>query len=68
MILANAVVDLISEGANLSTFRVEVWGEQPHDYSRIYEIMAKDEDSAAREGLDTFVSEITDLISRETFQ
>jgi hypothetical protein len=68
MILANAVVDLVSEGPNLSTFKVEVWGSEPHDYVRTYEILAKDEDSAAREGLDTFVSEITDLISQETFQ
>jgi len=68
MILANAVVDLVSEGPKLSTFRVEVWGNEPHDYVRTYEILAKDENSAAQEGLDTFVSEITDLISRETFQ
>lgn len=68
MILANAVVDLVSEGSNLHTFEVRVWGKIPHDYVRTYEILAKDEDSAAREGLDTFVHEITDLISGETFQ
>ena len=68
MIFANAVVDLVSAGPKLSTFRVEVWGEQPHDYCRTYEILAKDESSAAMEGLDTFVQEITDLISTETFQ
>lgn len=68
MIFANAVVDLISEGISLNTFKVEVWGKEPHDFVRTYEILAKDEDSAAREGLDTFVSEITNLISEETFQ
>lgn len=67
-ILANATVNLISEGTNLSKFQVEVWGDGDHDYSRTYEILAKDEDSAAREGLDTFIEEITDLISKETFQ
>ncbi len=68
MILANAVVDLVSEGPHLNTFKVEVWGKEPHDYVRTYEILAKDEDSAAKEGLDTFVHEITNLISQETFQ
>lgn len=68
MIFANATVDLVSEGPTLSTYRVEVWGKEPNDYVRTYEIMAKSEDAAAREGLDTFVEEITDLISKETFQ
>lgn len=68
MIFANATVDLVSEGPTLSTYRVEVWGKEPNDFVRTYEILAKDEDSAAREGLDTFVEEITDLISKETFQ
>lgn len=67
-ILANATVDLISEGPNLSTFRVEVWGKDPNDYVRTYEILAKSEDAAAREGLDTFIQEIMDLISEETMQ
>lgn len=67
-IFANAVVDLISEGPTLNKFKVEVWGREPNDYVRTYEILARDEDAAAREGLDVFVSEITDLISKETFQ
>ena len=68
MIFANATVDLVAEGTGLSTFKVEVWGKEPHDYVRTYEIMAKDEDAAAREGLDVFVEEIMDLISKETKQ
>lgn len=72
MILANAVVDVLTEpsidGKGLGKFRVEVWGEKPHDYSRIYTILAKDEGRAAQEGLDTFIDEITDMISQETFQ
>lgn len=68
MILANATVDLVAEGPGLSTFKVEVWGKEPHDYVRTYEIMAKTEDDAAREGLDVFVSEIMDLLDKETRQ
>lgn len=54
MIFASATVDLISAGK----FRVEVQGKEPHDYTRTYEILAKTEDEAARQGLDTFVEEI----------
>jgi len=72
MILANAVVDIIDEppkgGKGLGKFRVECWGEKPNDYTRIYVIHAKSEDAAAHEGIDTFVQEITNMISGETFQ
>lgn len=72
MILASAVVDTINEppanGKGLGTFRVECWGQSPNDYTRIYTIMAKDENAAAKEGIDTFVDEITNMISEETFQ
>ena len=67
MILANAVVDVIdappAHGQGLGLFKVEVWGRHPHDYVRIYEIRAKDDNLAAREGLDRFVEEIEKLIS-----
>jgi hypothetical protein len=67
MILANAVVDVIdappAHGQGLGLFKVEVWGKDPHDYVRIYEIRAKDDNLAAREGLDRFVEEIEKLIS-----
>ena len=67
MILANAVVDVIdappAHGQGLGKFRVECWGKDPHDYVRIYEIRAKDDNLAAREGLDRFVEEIEKLIS-----
>ena len=67
MILANAVVDVIdappAHGQGLGLFKVEVWGKNPHDYVRIYEIRAKDDNLAAREGLDRFVEEIEKLIS-----
>ena len=66
MIYCSAVVDVIdappAHGQGLGKFRVEVWGRQPHDYVRIYEISAKDDNLAAREGLDRFVDEISKLL------
>jgi len=69
MILANAIVDVLSappaHGQGLGKFRVEVWGREPHDYVRVYEIAAKDDNMAAREGLDKFVEEISALIAKK---
>ena len=66
MILANAVVDVINapppHGQGLGKFKVTVYGKEPHDYVRIYEISAKSDDRAAREGLERFVSEIEELL------
>ena len=69
MIYANAIVDVLDEppahGRGLGRFRVEVWGKPPHDYVRVYEITAKSDNIAAREGLDRFVDEIGRLIENE---
>jgi len=69
MIFANAIVDVLSappaHGQGLGKFRVEVWGKEPHDYVRVYEIAAKDDNMAAREGLDKFVEEISALIAKK---
>ena len=66
MIYANAVVDVINappaHGHGLGAFKVTVWGQEPHDYVRTYEIQAKDDNMAAREGLDRFVDEISRLL------
>lgn len=66
MIYANAVVDVVEpappHGHGLGRFRVSVWGKEPHDYVRIYDIQAQDDNMAAREGLDRFVEEISRLI------
>lgn len=58
-VLAKAVVDTIKPSSPLFTgrYRVEVWGVEPHDFVRIYEIVAKDPGLAAREGIDRFVEE-----------
>ena len=65
-VFCNAIVDVIdappAHGHGLGKFKVEVWGKEPHDYVRIYEISARDDNMAAREGLDRFVEEITKLI------
>ena len=69
MIYANAVVDVLDEpaphGGSLGRFRVEVWGRPPHDFVRVYEIAAKSDSIAAREGLDRFVEGIGRLIDSE---
>ncbi len=69
MILANAIVDPLEvpppHGKGLGRFRVEVWGKEPHDYVRVYEIAAKTDNMAAREGLDRFVREIEDLLKKQ---
>lgn len=66
MIYANAIVDIIdappAHGHGLGKFKVTVWGKEPHDYVRSYEIQAKSDNMAAREGLDRFVDEISRLI------
>lgn len=40
---------------------VKVWGEKPFDHERIYTIKAKDDNSAAQEGLRLFVEEMENL-------
>jgi len=66
MIPANAVVDVIesppAHGQGLGKFKVTVWGKEPHDYVRTYHIQVKDDNMAAREGLDRFVEEISRLL------
>lgn len=69
MILANSIVDVIENapphGHGLGKFRVTVYGKEPNDYVRIYDLAAKSDDAAAREGLDRFVYEINELLIRK---
>lgn len=60
MILANAIVDVIrsSTPRKVGLFKVTVWGKPPHDQTRIYEIMAKNETIAAQQGIARFVREM----------
>jgi hypothetical protein len=66
-ILANAIVDVEREprGGGLGRYRVEVWGKEPHDYTRVYTIDGKSDTIAAQEGLRRFVEEIEDLLAKK---
>jgi len=63
-ILAKAIVDVVREPGpiGMGMFKVEVWGEEPHDYVRHYDIAAKSDTIAAQEGLRRFVEEIEQLL------
>jgi hypothetical protein len=69
-IRCQASVDVIvpppAIGEGLGCFRVFVTGVKPHDYARIYEIVAPDDNIAARRGLDRFIDEISKLLSRSS--
>ena len=67
MIRARAIVDVITEKKPpaLSVWRVEVWGDEPHDYSFIYEIRAKTEAEAAMDGLQRFGEDVEKILSQE---
>lgn len=64
-ILCNAIVDeihIVKPGeVGLNKYKVEVWGIEPHDYVRIYEIHGKSDTIAAQEGLKRFVEEMDQL-------
>ena len=59
-VLCDAIVDLVAgpkkNGEN--TFKVEVWGKEPHDFRRHYTIPAKSDNLAAQEGIRRFVEEM----------
>jgi hypothetical protein len=59
-VLASAVVSVVKAATpiNLGLFLVEVWGKEPYDYTRRYEIQAKSDTVAAQEGIRRFVSEM----------
>lgn len=61
-VLCNATVDVeqppAKDGKGLGRYRVEVWGREPHDYVRIYQIQAASDTLAAQEGLRRFVEEM----------
>jgi hypothetical protein len=49
------------EDGRLGHFEVEVWGAEPYDYVRHYEIQAKSDNVAAQEGLHRFVEEMEQI-------
>lgn len=66
-VLANAVVDVVKPASpvGLGLFHVEVWGKPPYDYTRTYEIQAKNDTLAAQEGIRRFVDEMETLPVQE---
>jgi len=60
---ASAIVDVITPNTpqRIGNFRVEVWGQDPYDYVRHYEIMAQSDTIAAQEGIRRFVEEMENL-------
>lgn len=65
MVLCKAYVEIIKAPTphRPGDFEVVVMGEEPHDYVRTYRIKAKNDSMAAREGIDRFVAEISDLVA-----
>jgi hypothetical protein len=57
--LCEATVDLISKRQRPWLFRVTVVGKPPHAERRVYEIAAKDDNTAAMTGIDRFVKEFS---------
>lgn len=62
-ILANAVVDVLKHPTpkTIGHYKVEVWGREPYDYVRTYEIMARNDTIAAQQGIARFVNEMEAL-------
>ena len=67
MIYCRAIVDTIDRPSphGLGLYRVEVLGREPNDWCRTYEISARDENYAAKEGMDKFIEEIGKLIDEQ---
>jgi regulatory protein YycH of two-component signal transduction system YycFG len=67
-ILCSAIVDemnVTNIKNGLKQFMVEVWGEKPFDYRRLYTIDAKSDNNAAQEGIRRFVEEMEALDAQE---
>jgi hypothetical protein len=62
-VYCQCVVDLISRRQRPYLFRVTVWGQPPHTVRRIYDIAAKDDNTAAQKGIDLFVKEMSHPLS-----
>jgi len=63
-VLCKSIVDQVNNKTlnnGLKQFMVEVWGEEPFDYRRLYTIEAKSDTLAAQEGMRRFVDEMEKL-------
>ena len=61
-----AIVKVVQEAVppfvGLTGYRVEAWGDEPHDFVRVYTIDAKTATVAAQEGIRRFVEEMESLL------
>ena len=64
-VLCSATVDdihIVKPGEKgLNKYKDEVWGQEPHDFVRIYELSMKSDTLAAQEGIRRFVEEMEGL-------
>jgi hypothetical protein len=60
-VLAQAIVDVIkpSTPISLGVFKVTVWGLEPYNFTRIYEITAQSDNMAAQQGIRQFENEMS---------
>jgi hypothetical protein len=63
LVLCDAVVDLMSRVQRPFLWKVTVTGKPPHVHTRVYEIAAKDDNTAAMKGIDLFVKEMAHPLS-----
>lgn len=60
-VLAQAIVDVIrpSTPVMFGLFSVTVWGQEPYNFTRVYEIPAQSDNMAAQQGIQMFVNEMS---------
>jgi hypothetical protein len=60
-VFASAIVDVIRPCTPLSLglFSVTVWGKEPYNFTRVYEITAQSDNMAARQGIQRFENEMS---------
>jgi len=65
-VLAQATVDVIRPSTPLSSglFSVTVWGQEPYNFTRVYEISAKSDTVAAQQGIRRFETEVSLLFGQ----
>jgi len=65
-VLASAIVDVIHPTTPLALglFKVTVWGEEPYNFTRVYEISAKSDNMAAQQGIRRFETEASLLFGQ----
>jgi len=60
-------VEVVKEPSRpvLGKYRVEVWGAEPHDYVRIYEIQSRSDILAQQEGITRFEEEMSQILPED---